>query len=96
MLLHVVNRSPANSRVYEQALSAMGPDDVLLLIEDGVQGALPQLVRYYAKIEGRLFALREDLEARGLLGRCAESVQVVDVDGFVTLTEEAERTVSWY
>jgi tRNA 2-thiouridine synthesizing protein B len=74
----------------------MGPDDVLLLIEDGVQGALPQLVRYYAEIEGRLFALREDLEARGLLGRCAESVQVVDVDGFVTLTEEAERTVSWY
>lgn len=96
MLLHVVNRSPANSRVFDQALTAMGPDDVLLLIEDGVQGALPQLVRYYAQIEGRLFALREDLGARGLLGRCAESVQVVDVDGFVTLTEEAERTVSWY
>ncbi|QFU01613.1 Protein TusB [Halomonas sp. THAF5a] len=96
MLLHVVNRSPANSRVHEQALTGMGPEDVLLLIEDGVQGALPQLVRYFAPIEGRLFALKEDLEARGLLGRCAESVQVVDVDGFVTLTEEAERTVSWY
>ncbi|WP_083582191.1 sulfurtransferase complex subunit TusB [Halomonas aestuarii] len=96
MLLHVVNRSPATSRVYQQALSGMAPEDRLLLIEDGVQGALPQLVRYYEGLEGRLYALKEDLEARGLLGRCAESVQVIDVDGFVTLTEEAERTVSWY
>ncbi|MCL7939144.1 sulfurtransferase complex subunit TusB [Halomonas sp. ATCH28] len=96
MLLHVVNRSPATSRVYQQALAGMSPEDRLLLIEDGVQGALPQLVRYYAGLEGRLFALKEDLESRGLLGRCAASVQVVDVDGFVDLTEEAERTVSWY
>ncbi|TDO13802.1 MULTISPECIES: sulfurtransferase complex subunit TusB [Halomonas] len=96
MLLHVVNRSPATSRVYQQALSGMSSEDRLLLIEDGVQGALPQLVRYYAEVEGRLFALKEDLESRGLLGRCDASVQVVDVDGFVELTEEAERTVSWY
>ena len=96
MLLHVVNRSPATSRVYQQALSGMSPDDRLLLIEDGVQGALPQLVRYYVGLEGRLFALKEDLESRGLLGHCDASVQVVDVDGFVDLTEEAERTVSWY
>ena len=96
MLLHVVNRSPATSRVYQQALSGMAPEDRLLLIEDGVQGALPHLVRYYEGLEGRLYALKEDLEARGLLGRCEESVHVIDVDGFVTLTEEAERTVSWY
>lgn len=96
MLLHVVNRSPATSRVYRQALAGMSPDDRLLLIEDGVQGALPQLVRYYAGLEGRLFALKEDLESRGLLGHCDASVQVVDVDGFVELTEEADRTVSWY
>ncbi|MGM0534984.1 MAG: sulfurtransferase complex subunit TusB [Pseudomonadota bacterium] len=96
MLLHIVNRSPATSRVFQQALAAMSPRDRLLLIEDGVQGALPQLVRYYAGLEGRLFALKEDLASRGLLGRCDASVQVVDVEGFVDLTEEAERTVSWY
>ncbi|MGM0692048.1 MAG: sulfurtransferase complex subunit TusB [Pseudomonadota bacterium] len=96
MLLHIVNRSPATSRVFQQALAAMSPRDRLLLIEDGVQGALPQLVQYYAGLEGRLFALKEDLASRGLLGRCDASVQVVDVEGFVDLTEEAERTVSWY
>ncbi|GEK74126.1 MULTISPECIES: sulfurtransferase complex subunit TusB [Halomonas] len=96
MKLHILNRSPASHRVHEQALAAMGPEDRLLLIEDGVQGGLPQLVRHFEAIAGRLYALREDLEARGLLGRCDGSVQVVDVDGFVQLTEEAEHTLSWY
>lgn len=96
MILHLLNRAPGTSLVYRDALAGMGPEDRLLLIEDGVQGALPQMVRHFEGLEGRLFALREDLAARGLEGRCAEQVQVVDVDGFVTLTEEAERTLSWY
>lgn len=96
MLLHVLNRAPTTSRVYQQALAMMGEEDRLLLVEDGVQGALPQMVRHFSGVHGRLFALREDLASRGLLGRCDASVQVVDVDGFVHLTEQAERTVSWY
>ncbi|MBS9402537.1 sulfurtransferase complex subunit TusB [Halomonas sp. TRM85114] len=96
MLLHVLNRSPATSRVYQQALTMMGEEDRLLLVEDGVQGALPQMVRHFGEVQGRLFALEEDLASRGLLGRCDASVQVVDVDGFVLLTEQAERTMSWY
>lgn len=96
MILHILNRSPAASRVYREALAAMGPSDRLLLIEDAVQGALPQLVRHFEGLDGRLFALREDLAARGLEGRCADAVTVVDVDGFVTLTEEADKTVSWF
>lgn len=96
MLLHVLNRSPTTSRVYQQALTMMGEEDRLLLVEDGVQGALPQVVLHLSEVQGRLFALKEDLASRGLLGRCDASVQVVDVDGFVLLTEQAERMVSWY
>lgn len=96
MILHTLNRSPAESRVYQQAMIAMGPEDRLLLIEDGVQGALPSMIRYFEGLSGRLFALREDLEARGLEGRCDAEVLVVDADGFVVLTEEAEKTVSWF
>ncbi|WP_290798161.1 DsrH/TusB family sulfur metabolism protein, partial [Halomonas sp.] len=66
MLLHVLNRSPATSEVYRQALAAMGPDDRLLLIEDGVQGAVGTLVARFAGLEGRLYAQEEDLVARGL------------------------------
>ncbi|MFC2993224.1 sulfurtransferase complex subunit TusB [Halomonas tibetensis] len=96
MLLHILNRSPATSEVYRQALSAMGPDDRLLLIEDGVQGAVGALFDRFAGIEGRLYAQEEDLVARGLAPLCAPAVVRIDVEGFVTLTEEAHKTVSWF
>jgi tRNA 2-thiouridine synthesizing protein B len=96
MILHILNRAPTTSGVYREALAGMGPEDRLLLIEDGVQGALPSQVRHFEPVSGRLFALREDLASRGLDGHCDASVQVVDVDGFVVLTEEADKTVSWF
>ncbi|AVV33124.1 sulfurtransferase complex subunit TusB [Cobetia sp. cqz5-12] len=96
MNLHLLNRSPFSSRIHDDVLNAMGPEDQLLLIEDGVNGALDNAEQHLAGLEGRLFALREDLESRGLLGRCAENVIVVDVDGFVALTEAADKTVSWF
>jgi tRNA 2-thiouridine synthesizing protein B len=96
MLLHILNRSPDTSLVHRQALAAMGPEDRLLLIEDAVQGVLPGLADHFGELDGRLYALHEDLAARGLVAHCREGVRVVDVEGFVTLTEEALRTVSWY
>ena len=95
MILHILNRPPSSTLTYRDTLAGMGPEDRLLLIEDGVLGALPSQIRHFEGIEGRLFALREDLAARGLDGRCDAAVQVVDVDGFVLLTEEADKTVSW-
>ncbi len=96
MILHILNRSPGTSLAYRDALAGMGPEDRLLLIEDGVLGALASQLPHFQAVQGRIFALREDLVARGLDGRCDASVQVVDVDGFVTLTEEADKTVSWF
>lgn len=96
MKLHILNRSPATSNVYRQALDAMGPDDLLMLIEDGVQAGMPGLVGYLDTVEGRVLALREDIDSRGIGGRLDASVQVVDVDGFVNLTEQATQSVSWF
>ncbi|MFP4137717.1 MAG: sulfurtransferase complex subunit TusB [Halomonas sp.] len=95
MLLHILNRAP-DSVACRQALAAMGPEDRLLLIEDGVIGALAAQRDAFPGLAGRLYALREDLESRGMLARRADDVRVVDVEGFVALTEECERTVSWY
>ncbi|QTF91082.1 sulfurtransferase complex subunit TusB [Halomonas sp. BM-2019] len=96
MLLHILNRSPETSRVHRQTLAAMGPEDRLLLIEDAVQGALPGLDGHFEGLDGRLYALEEDLVARGLAAHCREGVRVVDLEGFVILTEQARKTVSWY
>ncbi|MCW4151898.1 sulfurtransferase complex subunit TusB [Halomonas sp. 18H] len=96
MILHVVNQAPDAGRTLEQVLSAMADDDCLLLIEDGVVGAMPTLAALFTALEGRRYVLREDLESRGLLGRQPEGFAIVDIDGFVNLTEEAAKTVSWY
>lgn len=96
MVLHLLNRSPASSRVPQDVLRAMGDGDQLLLIEEGTYGALLPWVEQFASIQGRLFALHEDLASRGLVERCALQVTVVDMDGFVKLTEDTQRTVSWF
>ncbi len=96
MILHILNRPPSHSRVYRQALDAMAEHDRLLLIEDAVTGALISQVEHFQSIAGRLYVLQEDLVSRGLDSHCAEAVHIVDMEGFVRLTEEAEKTVSWY
>ncbi|WP_280567924.1 sulfurtransferase complex subunit TusB [Chromohalobacter sp. 296-RDG] len=96
MLLHLLNRAPSSSSVHQDVLRAMREEDGLMLIEDGVFGAVSAQVQHFPGLEGRLFALREDLESRGLAGRCDARVIIVDMDGFVALTEDAQRTVSWF
>ena len=96
MILHILNRPPSLSLVYRQVLAAMANQDRLLLIEDGVMGALSTQIEYFQPVVGRLHVLNEDLESRGLDAHCAAEIQRVDIDGFVALTEEADKTVSWF
>lgn len=96
MMLHILNRSPASSRVPLDALRAMSDNDCLLLIEDGVYGAVTPLADVFAAIEGRVFALKDDLSARGLTNKHSDTIRPVDMEGFVALTEQASQTLSWY
>lgn len=95
MILHLLNRSPASSRVPHDMLRAMGPSDRLLLIEAGVYGAVEPQARLFLALPGRCFALAEDLVSRGLSEHCADWITTLDMQGFVMLTEETQRTVSW-
>ncbi|MBZ9556692.1 MULTISPECIES: sulfurtransferase complex subunit TusB [unclassified Modicisalibacter] len=96
MLLHLLNRSPASSQVPQDALRAMGAHDRLLLIESAVYGAVAPQADLFAALEGRCFALREDLVSRGLVEHCAPWIAMVDMAEFVDLTAQTQRTVSWY
>ncbi len=96
MLLHLLNRSPSSNCVAHDVLRAMGPDDRLLLIEAGVYGAVGPQAGLFSPLKGRCFALADDLASRGLSEDCAEWVTVLDMRGFVMLTEETQRTVSWF
>ena len=98
--LHTVNRSPFEHGALEGCLARVRPASAVLLIEDGVIGALagsPHAERLGALApEVEFFALGPDLEARGIEpARLAPFVEVVDYTGFVELASRFARTVSW-
>ena len=71
--------------------------DVLLLLGDGVYAALAGTgARTQLDACGaRLCLLREDAAAAGILARVA-GAEVIDIDGFVALSEQFPRQLAWY
>jgi len=98
MILHTVNKSPYADNTLQSCLKAASDQDALLLIEDGVYGALKD-GDYADLVESaglRILALAPDLEARGLSDRLLNSVETVDYAGFVELTTTHDKVVSWF
>ena len=98
MILHTVNKSPYADKTLQSCLKAASDSDTLLLIEDGVYGAL-EGAEYSDLVESagpRILALAPDLEARGISDRLLDSVTTVDYAGFVELTTTHDKVVSWF
>lgn len=87
--LHILNKPPEHAR-YRLCLSAIGPEDGLLLTENGVL-AVTQLLEINSE---RCYALAPDLEARGLLSQVSNE-QVASFDDMVNLATFAENVISW-
>ncbi|MEE8042993.1 MAG: sulfurtransferase complex subunit TusB [Pseudomonadales bacterium] len=100
MKLHTVNKSPMRDDAMSQCLSVAASGSCVLLLEDGVYGALRggSLSRSITDALDRLriFALAPDVTARGLDAHLVEGVALVDYDGFVRLTIECDAVVPWH
>jgi tRNA 2-thiouridine synthesizing protein B len=100
MKLHTVNKSPMRDDAMRQCLSVAAPGSTVLLLEDGVYGALRGASFARAITEAldrlRVFALAPDVAARGLDTRLVEGVELVDFNGFVRLATECDAVVSWH
>ena len=98
MKLHIISRSASSHSDIEAA--ARIASGALLLIEDGVLSAVNgsparELLQRLMDEGVLVFALQEDLEARGLKGVfMLEGIRTVDYDGFVGLVEKYE-VVPW-
>ncbi|OMH32856.1 hypothetical protein BGP75_14165 [Motiliproteus sp. MSK22-1] len=97
-MLHTVNKSPLTSSCLNNCLRAIGDNDGLLLIEDGVYGAdKHQGLKLKPLPSGiTVYALKADVEARGLMGRLSEDVRVIDDQEFVDLVVSHNASQSWY
>lgn len=96
-MLHTVNKSPYGDSALADCLRVCGGHDALLLIEDGVYAALAggawaEALRALPKV----YALAPDVAARGLEGRTAPGIELVDYAGFVQLCCEHAAVQSWY
>jgi tRNA 2-thiouridine synthesizing protein B len=98
-MLHTVNKSPLERNALDSCLRHAAPGDVILLIEDGVYGALrgatftPRINQALQSL--RVYALRPDVEARGIGEKLLESVALVDYGGFVELTVANSPIMAW-
>lgn len=96
MILHVLNASPA-SAAFSDCVKLVKPEDAMVLMGDGVYAALPG-TRACAQLAAsgvQLHLLRNDATAAGVV-LFSHTINVIDMDGFVTLTERFPRQLCWY
>lgn len=99
--LHTINKSPYSNNSLSSCLKVCNDHDGILLLEDGVFGAinstpgateLQELIQQGIKV----FALANDLKARGLGDKLAPNITPIDYNNFVQLTLEHRCVQSWY
>ena len=98
-MLHTVNKSPFEHRALETCLKFARRGSAVLLIEDGVYAAardtaVSQRVQEALRSVS-VYALKPDLEARGMQHRVMDGIRLVDYGGFVDLVVEHDAVQSW-
>lgn len=95
-MLHTLSHSPA--QVDLPALCRLlAPGDDVLLLQDGVLAAVGGAPEIACLLNASisLYALRADVEARGLSAHILHSVTVIDYTDFVALTVKHRQQVAW-
>jgi tRNA 2-thiouridine synthesizing protein B len=98
-MLHIVNKSPFHTNSLGSCLRMAQAGSALLLIEDGVYaaaiGTAAESRIQQAMTSLKVYALKPDVDARGLGGKLAQGIELVDYGGFVDLTLEYTTVQSW-
>jgi tRNA 2-thiouridine synthesizing protein B len=98
-MLHIVNKSHHQTSSLASCLRMALPGHAVLLIEDGVYAAtagspLEARLREDSS-QVRYYALKPDMDARGMASRALDGVTLVDYGGFVDLVAEHSASNSW-
>lgn len=93
--LHTIAKSP-NSNLLDSCTQLLSGNDALLFIEDGVIYASRSDLLASLPAKRKLFALREDVSARGLQNKIAENVELVSMRKFVQLCCDHKKVINWF
>ena len=98
-MLHTVNKSPFDNGTLRCCLKFARQGSAVLLIEDGVYAAARDtaVAKDVQAAMGSvaIYALRPDVEARGMQNRVMDGIRLVDYEGFVDLVVEHSAVQSW-
>lgn len=99
-MLHTVNKSPFQNGALSSCLKHAQKGDAILLIEDGVYGALKGTTAsgdiWGRRVDLRFYVLSPDLAARGLgNGQLIEGLNLIDYGGFVDLVTTHKASQAW-
>ena len=98
-MLHIVNKSPYERNALDSCLRFGRKGSSVLLIEDGVYAATrgnvaePKIKAALGQM--KIYALRPDLEARGMQDAVMAGIELVDYGGFVDLVTGHNTVQSW-
>lgn len=95
-MLHTLMTSPFRCDI-PAILRLLAEGDDVLLLQDGVIAALDGSTTLVAllSVPINLYALREDLEARGLFAQISSKVVAVSYTDFVQLTVRNPQQMAW-
>ena len=98
-MLHTVNKSPFTNNSLQSCLDCVADGAAVLLIEDGVYGALTgsNVADKVKAAMGKVtvYALSADVKARGIADKVIDGIKLVDYAGFVDLSTENDKVQSW-
>ena len=91
--LHLLSHSPFDDGRLSSCLRLLGPQDALMLTGDAVYALLPESP-WASQLQGlKVFALDEDLIARGI--QATSTAQALDYSGFVQCCLDFNKVNSW-
>ncbi|PPI86482.1 sulfurtransferase complex subunit TusB [Candidatus Pantoea edessiphila] len=97
-MLHTLINSPYYSDL-STLLMLINIEDDVLLIQDGVIASIKGnfIINKIFEIHKSviIWALEEDLKARGLVKQISTKVRLVNYNGFVKLTEKHQQQMIW-
>ncbi|WWO99299.1 MAG: sulfurtransferase complex subunit TusB [Candidatus Dasytiphilus stammeri] len=95
-MLHILFHSPYSCD-FSTLLRMLSPDDEILLLQDGIIAALEGTSKLndLLKSSVKIFVLKDDVIARGLLSQISSSILLVSYNEFVKLIERHVNLISW-
>lgn len=93
--LHTINLSPS-SGILSICAPLLLPGDAVIFLEDGIYCCTVPDILSSLQPTISLYALKEDLIARGALEQCNSQVNPVDCTQFVSLCCDFEKVISWF